>query len=481
MEKGKRICQALRELRKRIADANNIPFEMEECTHEGDCPGTCPKCESEVRYLMDSIVQLELKGTPVVIDGIMSEDELCKAFSITSAEQDLSEKPEDMETMGQPEPPEPMTLMGDTEPPLAGVPVPFSSYGFASVIAKEIMSKKDGNFVFSPAGLCSILEILQQGMDAHSKIYNQIDELIWGFNSEMKSIDDERFMLANAIGIWHDEKLGAIKEDFLDYIKDVYEAEVHNADFAQKTKTKLRIDKWVSEKTHNMIKSLDTELSADALILVLDAIYMNAKWENPFDPCNTETDIFHNADGTESEVDMMFQNYDDAEYSETDEYQVITLPYKRYDNYMVVVLPKEGIDIENIMSKSDWLDEANMQREVELFMPRFKFDNTLSYKDILMELGIGDIFEKEDSFPCISDLPVHISQIKQQCVITVEEEGTEAAAVTIAECCMGGMPPDDIPQPVTMKIDRPFGFAIRSEYNQLLFMGVVKDMNKTLQ
>ena len=80
MEKGKRICQALRELRKRIADANNIPFEMEECTHEGDCPGTCPKCESEVRYLMDSIVQLELKGTPVVIDGIMSEDELCKAF-----------------------------------------------------------------------------------------------------------------------------------------------------------------------------------------------------------------------------------------------------------------------------------------------------------------------------------------------------------------------------------------------------------------
>ena len=141
MEKGKRICQALRELRKRIADANNIPFEMEECTHEGDCPGTCPKCESEVRYLMDSIVQLELKGTPVVIDGIMSEDELCKAFSITSAEQDLSEKPEDMETMGQPEPPEPMTLMGDTEPPLAGVPVPFSSYGFASVIAKEIRHK----------------------------------------------------------------------------------------------------------------------------------------------------------------------------------------------------------------------------------------------------------------------------------------------------------------------------------------------------
>lgn len=55
METGKRICQALKNLRKRIADANEIPFEIEECTHKGDCPGTCPKCESELRYLMESI------------------------------------------------------------------------------------------------------------------------------------------------------------------------------------------------------------------------------------------------------------------------------------------------------------------------------------------------------------------------------------------------------------------------------------------
>ena len=57
METGKRICQALKNLRKRIADANEIPFEIEECTHKGDCPGTCPKCESELRYLMESINQ----------------------------------------------------------------------------------------------------------------------------------------------------------------------------------------------------------------------------------------------------------------------------------------------------------------------------------------------------------------------------------------------------------------------------------------
>ena len=111
-------------------------------------------------------------------------------------------------------------------------------------------------------------------------------------------------------------------------------------------------------------------------------------------------------------------------------------------------------------------------------MLRFEFYNTLSFKDILTLSGLGDMFEKEDSFPFITDLPLHVSQIKQQCVIDVEEEGTEAAAITIAECEVGCPPPDDIPQITTMRIDRPFGFAIRGEYNQLLFMGVVKDMNK---
>ena len=78
----------------------------------------------------------------------------------------------------------------------------------------------------------------------------------------------------------------------------------------------------------------------------------------------------------------------------------------------------------------------------------------------------------------ITDLPAHISEIKQQCVIAVEEEGTEAAAVTMAVCVAGCPPPDDISEPITMKIDRPFGFAIRGDYSQLLFMGIVKDMSE---
>ena len=141
MEKGKRICQALRVLRKRIAEANDIPFEIEECTHKGDCAGTCPKCEADVRYLMECIDMREQEGKPVVIEGLMNEDELRKAFLIDSVEQDIPENPDDIMTMGMPVPPEPEVLMGDIAAPLdplMGEPMLAPTYDFAAIIVKEL-------------------------------------------------------------------------------------------------------------------------------------------------------------------------------------------------------------------------------------------------------------------------------------------------------------------------------------------------------
>ena len=99
MEKGKRICRTLKELRKRIADANEIPYEIEECSHKGECPGTCPKCESDVHYLMNAIDNREQQGKPVVIEGLMSEDELRQVFSIEPVN---SETLEEFVTAGMP-------------------------------------------------------------------------------------------------------------------------------------------------------------------------------------------------------------------------------------------------------------------------------------------------------------------------------------------------------------------------------------------
>ena len=469
MKTGKRICRALKELRKRIADANEIPFEIEKCTHEGDCPGTCPQCEAELQHLMDGIDQREREGKPVVLDGLMSEAELRQAFGIEQNCPEIPHEPEEFFLQGMPAPPsDSMTLMGD---------IAASSYPeFAAGIAGELMAKTEGNIVFSPVGLCRMLEMLREGMDLDSSIYETVNELILGLNSNLETTDDENFMLEHASSIWYNQSLGAIKEDYIGILKEGYGAEARHADFSHEVKTKLWIDKWVSDHTHQMIKKLDTEISQDALMLVLDAIYMKGRWENPFDPDYTEADTFHNADGSEAEVDMMYQNLEEAAYAEAEDYQLIHLPYRESAYSMLLVLPKEGVAIESVMGSADWTRQDTDVREVEFYMPRFKFDNTLSYKEILTDLGLGDMFDKEDSFPNITDEPAYISQIKQQCVIHVEEEGTEAAALTWAECDLGCPPPDELSEPVAMRLDRPFGFAVKGEEGQLLFMGVLRQM-----
>jgi serpin B len=474
MERGKRICMTLKELRKRIADANEIPYEIEECPHKGDCPGTCPKCEAEVRYLMEAIDKREQQGKPVVIEGLMDEKELRQAFAI----EPIDNKDEEIVLAGLPVPEEPEVLMGDVQ--LMGNMRWPSSNDFAFTIAKELLAKSGGNFVFSPAGLCCILEMLRDGMDESSDIYEKVGELTMEAYSSIEPQAKNDFQLEHAASIWYNQKLGVIKEDYLETIEDGYDAEGHHADFSQKAKTKLWMDKWVSDKTHQMIKKLDTELSGEALLVLLDAIYMKGKWTSPFDPDLTDMGTFHNADGTESDVDMMYQEIEEALYGETEEYQVIRLPYKDSEYSMVVVLPKENCCIESVMANARWLDFSEEETDVQLYMPRFDFDNTLSFVKILTKLGLKDMFETEDSFPKITDLPAHISQIKQQCVIKVAEEGTEAAAVTMAECEVGCCPPDEIPEPITMILDRPFGFAIKDDFGLPLFMGVIKSMNNNI-
>lgn len=465
MDRGKTKCRMLTECRKRIAEANHIPFEIEECTHQGDCAGTCPKCEAELRYLKDYLDKLKQDGKPVV-DDLMLEEELCKA-NIDQFEEahefDVLEKA----YLGAFYPGDEIVIDDSTASNI---------YAFAATITQQLLKKEKGNLIYSPAGLCHILEMLQAGMDDDSPIYDKVEELLNQYCDTLEIIEDENFHLEHASSLWYDSILGAIKADYREVSESVFAAEIHPADFAQIAETKQCMDKWVSDATHTLIKTLDTKISQDALMVVLDAIYLKAQWDQPFDPTLTDIDTFHNADDSETEVEMMYQNIEEAAYAETDAFQVMHLPYRYRDYCMVIVLPKAETSFDSIVGNKDWLECETEMREVDLYMPRFKFNNTLSFKEILTDLGLGDLFENEDALPNITDEPAHINQIQQQCVIQVEEEGTEAAAITFAECEAGCPPPDVIPQTVTMRLDRPFAFAIRSRFGQLLFMGVMKKM-----
>ncbi len=132
MERGKRICNALKGIRADIARQNDIPLEIPECTHEGDCPGTCPRCESEVRFLERELEKRRKQGKAVKVAGIAAgltliltsctpkdekkEDILAGAPVVTndpSSDSSADQTPSDEPLAGDPVPPSEDYLLGE--------------------------------------------------------------------------------------------------------------------------------------------------------------------------------------------------------------------------------------------------------------------------------------------------------------------------------------------------------------------------------
>ncbi len=165
-------------------------------------------------------------------------------------------------------------------------------------------------------------------------------------------------------------------------LKNSYDAKSFNADFSQKIKTKLWIDKWVSDNTNKMINKLDTELSEDALMVLLDAIYMNGKWSSPFEIDQTEVDTFHNSDGTECDVAMMFQEIEEENMRKRSDTKLSNCHIRIVEYSMVVVLPKEKSSIETVMATTDWLDFDSDGDEFSYLCLVLILTTLLSFKDM---------------------------------------------------------------------------------------------------
>lgn len=496
MDNGKRICRTLKELRKRITEANGLRFEIEECTHKGRCPGTCPKCETELEKLLDELHWLEQDGATLNLRNVMTEEELRMFYTGSPEKVEIQEpfetagipvRPEDeIEvlqgdicdpeiTEGMPEPPsEEQFLMGEVAPNFGNTP-------FTMKVAEQLMSlNPDKNIVFSPVGLFYILKMLQDGMAEDSSVYRTFDYLLGWNDSTIEQSHNDGFVLEHSTSLWFDKKTGLLNADYIEKLRNFYQTIAFNADFSNGGEVSQAIDRWVSDNTHKMIERLGMNISPDALMVLIDALYLKAKWASPFDAESTSQRVFHNADGTTTQVNMMHKWFDDVEYEETEEYQTIRLPYRGNEFDMTIVLPKKGYDLDEVVNGENWMFLTPMEGEVDFSMPRFKMDMRLDCKDLLMSMGMGAIFEREDSFPLMTDVPAHVSQIFQQCAIAVDEEETEAAAVTVAEFEVGCCPPVEEPKVYHMNVNRPFGFVIKDKNDQVIFLGVINNLGDAM-
>ena len=287
--------------------------------------------------------------------------------------------------------------------------------------------------------------------------------------------------VANAVWIKDDFKLIG---KYSDLIKKNYETQLDRTDFKDAEAVRAKINEWVSEKTASNIKEILAKgaLNGKAKLVLANAVYFKGSWQSTFDKNATRAEKFGVSTSALVNVRMMHQR-NNFPYQEKDDIQVIEMPYSNGELSMIAFLPKgsgslakleQGLTIDRLYQ----LCQNLWDQDVELGFPKFKISSQIDLKDALQKTGIADAFGQKADFSLMTEgKNLFISDAAHKAFADVSEEGTEAAASTVAQMNLTAKK-ESIPE---FNADRPFIFIIReNKYGSILFMGRVVDPSKTI-
>ena len=360
---------------------------------------------------------------------------------------------------------------------------------FAFDFFKAVSQQRPTNLFLSPYSVSGVLGMLYNGAAGETKeeIANvlgmsdftptQVNEYYQELTKALLKVDPKTTLsLANAI--WANQGI-TLKNAFITLNQNYYDAKVGTLDFSQSSALKT-INDWCKEKSKGTIPKILDQIDPLTVVVLANAIYFKSFWKDKFEKSKTVEKPFHSFDGALSTVPRMHHDPLTLLYAQMDVCGMVTLPYSNGAFAMNLILPDEGVDLDAFINDLDGAVWNTMiahreQAIVTLSMPRFKIESELDkLKDILAALGMPRAFSPCADFSAMLDIPAYVSKVIQKSYISVDEAGTEAAAVTVAEMRKGSLGPLPNPKAVTMVLDRPFLFVITEQSTgAILFMGKV--------
>ena len=372
----------------------------------------------------------------------------------------------------------------------------FSAKFSNKLLYKLVDSEGNNNIAISPSRLQNVLVLLANW--ASPQIRKAILE---GIGSEVMEMDEANVLCNKEhlhLTSWKEgegdyiptietntflwvKKGMKLKPDGLTCVSSDFNVVLREVDFSQPD-TKDIINKAVDVASHGLIKEVNSDIQPLTQMLLTDILYFKAKWDEIFYEEDTKERIFYGTKGKEK-VPMM-RKTDSLMFSETQTCQVVQLRYmcmSEQDKYftMRIYLPKEKCSISDVLHEL-WNNEFYFdmtEEDVKLTLPKFTIKSNADMKQVLKDIGLECIFESADIVPGLVN-DVRIDDISQQVKIKVDENETEAAALT--EMCVAmGPPPTEIREPVIMNVNRPFMFEIAEEYsNTILFTGIINHIEE---
>jgi serine protease inhibitor len=341
------------------------------------------------------------------------------------------------------------------------------------------MEKYD-NILFSPTCIKTAFALAYEGANSETQ---GAFEKVFGFEEDNAKFIAEIEHLKNVAeisnSIWILDNY-EILESYIATMKSNFNLAPNYTDFENDPKGSAdRINAWIEESTNGMIKKMlePSDVGAFKMALV-NAIYFKQDWKYPFDKDLTKEDEFTNSDGTAADIDMMHSLRYCAAYTGLDE-KVIELPYEDDKSSMIVILPNEMKNYELNDSVYKALTIRLQYQKVNLELPKFTFETpTFKLKPLLSVLGLGGAFGNNADFSGMrKDKNLKIGTALHKAKIIVDEEGTEAAAVTVIGMVQTTSAPPRRQVIMQMFVDKPFYYFIRDNAtNTILFMGRMNEL-----
>jgi serpin B len=370
----------------------------------------------------------------------------------------------------------------------------------------QLLKKEGGNLFYSPYSVSEAMAMTYGGargetaaqMAAALQFLLAQDKLQAAFNStdialasreqvaadqSLQGQDGKGFRLKVANAIWG-QKGFKFSAAYLDLLAQNYGAGMRIVDYEKATEaSRQTINQWVADQTENRIKDLIPPGAVTNMtrLVLTNAIYFNAAWATRFNESQTENGSFSLPDGSKVNVPMMKQYAKHYNYAEDSNYQAIELPYEGQQLSMIILLPREAqFDQFEAALSYTRLNAILAQMEsasVDLSMPKFKIESEMDLVKSLQKLGLAAAFDpaQADFSGMTGQKDLYISGVVHKAYVTVDENGTEAAAATGVMMGLTAMPVEI----KEFSMDRPFIFLIRDNpTGTLLFMGRVMDPTK---
>jgi serine protease inhibitor len=359
---------------------------------------------------------------------------------------------------------------------------------FRNVFAEE---KDHENIMLSPLSVSLALAMTYNGangdtktaMEKTLKVYgltpDDINKSYFDLMNALKSLDQKVLLeIANAIFYRNDF---AVETNFINTNRQYYNAEISALDFNSPQAVNT-VNSWVAEKTHDKIKTILDRISPQHVMFLLNAIYFKGTWTKEFNGKSTELLPFNPETVSNIQTQTM-QRTDTLPYTSNNLFSAVQLSYGKGNYSMFVFLPNQDKNLQDIVDNLDpgnwetWMKSFNITQNVDIKFPQFKYGYDIKLNDVLTKMGMGVAFTGAADFTGINrGGGLNIDYVKHKSFIEVNEEGTEAAAVTIVAIERNSVGPQKIP----FNVNRPFFYAITEKSTgAILFMGTVKNPLKS--